>query len=126
YIIIGEAEQTLLELVENFKQGIFEKINIPGVAFRDNGLTIKTGGRPVMNDLDSLPYPAWDLVNVDQYRDAWMQSSGYFSMNMGTTRGCPFKCNWCAKPIYGNRYNARSPQNVATELKQLQDKYHFD
>jgi radical SAM superfamily enzyme YgiQ (UPF0313 family) len=55
-----------------------------------------------------------------------MKSAGYFSMNMGTTRGCPFKCNWCAKPIYGNRYNSRSPQNVVTELKLLKDKYHFD
>lgn len=126
YIMIGEAEQTLLELITHFKQGEYEKLNIPGVAFRDNGVTIKTGSRPVMNDLDSLPFPAWDLVDVDQYRNAWLQSTGYFSMNMGTTRGCPFKCNWCAKPIYGNRYNARSPEHVATELKQLYEKYHFD
>jgi len=55
-----------------------------------------------------------------------MNSVGYFSMNMGTTRGCPFKCNWCAKPIYGNRYNTRSPQNVVDELKMLKEKYNFD
>jgi radical SAM superfamily enzyme YgiQ (UPF0313 family) len=47
-------------------------------------------------------------------------------MNMGTTRGCPFKCNWCAKPIYGNRYNSRSPQNVVSELKFLKEKYNYD
>ena len=47
-------------------------------------------------------------------------------MNMGTTRGCPFKCNWCAKPIYGNRYNSRSPANVLSELKMLKDKFQFD
>jgi radical SAM superfamily enzyme YgiQ (UPF0313 family) len=45
---------------------------------------------------------------------------------MGTTRGCPFKCNWCAKPIYGNRYNSRSPENVVAELKMLKEKFHFD
>jgi radical SAM superfamily enzyme YgiQ (UPF0313 family) len=55
-----------------------------------------------------------------------MKSAGYFSMNMGTTRGCPFKCNWCAKPIYGNRYNSRSPQNVVAELKMLKARYRFD
>ena len=44
-------------------------------------------------------------------------------MNMGTTRGCPFKCNWCAKPIYGNRYNSRSPGNVVKELQMLKEKY---
>ena len=47
-------------------------------------------------------------------------------MNIGTTRGCPFKCNWCAKPIYGNRYNTRSPKNVVDELKMLKEKYNFD
>ena len=45
---------------------------------------------------------------------------------MATTRGCPFKCNWCAKPIYGNRYNSRSPQNVVAELKMLKEKFNFD
>lgn len=56
----------------------------------------------------------------------WLKHAGYFSMNMGTTRGCPFKCNWCAKPIYGNRYNTRSPENVVTELKMLKEKFRFD
>lgn len=125
-IIIGEAEQTLLELVLaiNNKEEINE--STLGIAFMRNGNTIKTVARPVMHDLDSLPFPAWDLIDVGQYRKAWLQSSGYFSINMGTTRGCPFKCNWCAKPIYGNRYNARSPENVVTELKLLNERYQFD
>jgi radical SAM superfamily enzyme YgiQ (UPF0313 family) len=45
---------------------------------------------------------------------------------MGTTRGCPYKCNWCAKPIYGNRYNSRSPENAVAEIKMLYEKYRFD
>jgi radical SAM superfamily enzyme YgiQ (UPF0313 family) len=55
-----------------------------------------------------------------------MKRAGYFSMNMATTRGCPFKCNWCAKPIYGNRYNSRSPENVVNELIMLKGKFNFD
>jgi radical SAM superfamily enzyme YgiQ (UPF0313 family) len=47
-------------------------------------------------------------------------------MNMVTTRGCPFKCNWCAKPIYGNRYNCHSPEYVANELRDLKDRYRPD
>ena len=47
-------------------------------------------------------------------------------MNMVTTRGCPYHCNWCAKPIWGQRYNTRSPENVAAELKWLKDTYHPD
>jgi radical SAM superfamily enzyme YgiQ (UPF0313 family) len=56
----------------------------------------------------------------------WMRNKGYFSLNMATTRGCPFKCNWCAKPIYGNRYNSRSPRNVVDELIFLKEKFAFD
>jgi anaerobic magnesium-protoporphyrin IX monomethyl ester cyclase len=80
----------------------------------------------VMKDLDALPFPAWDLIDITPYRAMWLKSSGYFSLNMATTRGCPFKCNWCAKPIYGNRYNSRSPENVVQELKILQSAFQFD
>jgi anaerobic magnesium-protoporphyrin IX monomethyl ester cyclase len=126
FVILGEAEQTLLELVTDIAAGKLEHSSIQGLTFKKDGGIFKTPKRAVMTQLDELPFPAWDLVDVEQYKQAWLQSSGYFSINMGTTRGCPYKCNWCAKPIYGNRYNARSPLNVATELKQLQDKYGFD
>ncbi|HEX2682734.1 MAG TPA: radical SAM protein, partial [Ferruginibacter sp.] len=99
---------------------------IHGLAFKQNNAVVKTAGRPVTKDLDALPFPAWDLVEIEPYRNMWLKHAGYFSMNMGTTRGCPFKCNWCAKPIYGNRYNSRSPEHVITELKLLKAKYNFD
>ena len=79
-----------------------------------------------MKDLDSLPLPAWDLVSIEPYRQSWLKHAGCFSINIGTTRGCPFKCNWCAKPIYGNRYNSRSPQNVIQEIKLLKEKFQID
>jgi anaerobic magnesium-protoporphyrin IX monomethyl ester cyclase len=63
--------------------------------------------------------PAWDLIDIDSYKKIWMENHGFFSLNIATTRGCPFKCNWCAKPIYGNRYNARSPQKVVDEIEFL-------
>jgi len=126
FIIIGEAEQTLTELVRGFNDGKLVPENVLGVAFRKDGGTLKTPQRPVMTDLDALPNPAWDLIDVDRYRKAWVDTYGYFSMNMGTTRGCPFKCNWCAKPIYGNRYNARSAEKVVAELVELKAKYNFD
>jgi radical SAM superfamily enzyme YgiQ (UPF0313 family) len=125
-IIIGEAENTLLEIADMLKAGKEDWASINGITYRQDGHTVRTAARPVKTDLDSLPFPAWDLIDVEKYRQAWLQSSGYFSMNMGTTRGCPYKCNWCAKPIYGNRYNARSPENVVKELKQLYNKYHFE
>ncbi|MGB8193643.1 MAG: radical SAM protein [Chitinophagaceae bacterium] len=125
FVMLGEAEQTLLELTNALNRN--ESFpGIAGLAYVQDGAVVKTMKRPVMRELDSLPMPAWDLVNMKDYRAMWMKSSGYFSMNMGTTRGCPFKCNWCAKPIYGNRYNSRSPEHVINELKWLKEKFAFD
>ncbi len=126
FVLIGEAERTLLELLNEYNREDKNYTSVQGLAFIHNGSPIKTTARNVIRDLDSLPFPAWDIINIEPYRKMWMKSTGYFSMNMGTTRGCPFKCNWCAKPIYGNRYNSRSPQNVVTELRMLKDQYHFD
>jgi len=126
FILLGEGEQTLLELINGIRDGREDFSGMPGLAFLQNKLPIKSPARVVMKDLDSLPLPAWDLVEMGDYRDMWMKHHGYFSLNIGTTRGCPFKCNWCAKPIYGNRYHARSPQHVVEELKMLKQRFGFD
>src|SRR5688572_192261 len=126
FILLGEAEQSLLDLVNHIKEAQKNFISIPGIAFMQNEAVVKTVKRSLMNDLDTLPFPAWDLVDIEPYRQMWMKHAGYFSINLATTRGCPFKCNWCAKPIYGNRYNSRSPENVVQELKMLKQKFVFD
>lgn len=126
FIIMGEAELTLLELINSISNNENNVGQISGLAYLDKGVVVTTGKRKVMNDLDDLPFPAWDIIDMEPYRKSWLEHAGYFSMNMATTRGCPFKCNWCAKPIYGNRYNCRSPQNVVEELLMLKSKYNFD
>lgn len=126
FILIGEAEITLLEIIQTIENKQTDFSTIPGLAFNDEGTIRRTTSRPVMKDLDSLPLPAWDLLNIEPYKKLWQKNAGYFSINVGTTRGCPYKCNWCAKPIYGNRYNARSVVNVVLELKLLKEKFSFD
>lgn len=126
FILIGEGEMTLAELVDTISNNQNNFSTIQGLAYKDNSNLVKTQRRNVIKELDSLPLPAWDLVDIVPYRNSWIKSSGYFSINLGTTRGCPFKCNWCAKPIYGNRYNSRSPQNVVAELKMLKERFNFD
>jgi anaerobic magnesium-protoporphyrin IX monomethyl ester cyclase len=79
----------------------------------------RTATRPPLRDLDSLPLPAWDLVDVEVYRALWRAAHGRFSWNMAASRGCPFGCNWCAKPLFGRRYAQRSPREVAAELGRL-------
>ncbi len=119
FIVIGEGENTLKELLLALEENNFSPDQIDGIAFSQNGTVVKTKKREILRELDSLPMPAWDLVDIEKYKKIWMENHGYFSLNIATTRGCPFKCNWCAKPIYGNRYNSRSPENVADEIEYL-------
>lgn len=119
FVIIGEGETTLKELINVIEKGENDFRKIDGLAFKEKTEVIKTTPRQIIKELDSFPMPAWDLVDISSYKKIWMESHGYFSLNIATTRGCPFKCNWCAKPIYGNRYNSRSPQKVAEEIESL-------
>jgi len=119
-VIKGEAEQTLWEIVE----GKTALENIQGIAYTHQGQVYTTSKREIIKNLDTLPIPAWDLVDVDAYKQIWEKHHGYFMLNIATTRGCPYKCNWCAKPIYGNRYNVRSPERVVEEIQMLTERYN--
>ena len=124
YCLLGEGEETLIELLNQLSAGRkAEAEQIIGLASRN---TLRPSHRPDITDLDKLPFPAWDLVDVEKYRSIWLKRHGYFSMNMVTTRGCPYHCNWCAKPIWGQRYNSRSPENVAGEMKWLKENFAPD
>jgi anaerobic magnesium-protoporphyrin IX monomethyl ester cyclase len=70
--------------------------------------------------------PAWDLVDIEKYRRAWRGAHGYFSLNMASSRGCSFRCNWCAKPIWGNQYLQRPAREVAAEMLHLRRHYRPD
>lgn len=122
YCILGEGEETLVELLDQLSAGK-DTGQIVGVA---SSYTLQVSRRPDITNLDKLPFPAWDLVDIEKYRSLWLKHHGYFSMNMVTTRGCPYHCNWCAKPIWGQRYNSRSPENVAAEMKWIKETFAPD
>ncbi|MBV6401091.1 MAG: Anaerobic magnesium-protoporphyrin IX monomethyl ester cyclase [Anaerolineales bacterium] len=140
YCILGEGEETLLELLNQLSTGKEAGLeSILGLAYKSpvsnlqspilqfsNPPFLSTPRRPDITNLDSLPFPAWDLVDIEKYRSLWLQHHGYFSMNMVTTRGCPYHCNWCAKPIWGQRYNSRSPENVVAEMKWIKENFAPD
>ena len=140
FVLLGEGEATLAELLDVLNGRSSAPLNeILGLAYHvdsDGGPLLKAPAqprevrrnprRPDIKDLEALPFPAWDLVDVERYRRIWQERHGYYSMNMVTTRGCPYHCNWCAKPIWGQRYNSRSPENVVAEIKWLQEQYQPD
>lgn len=123
YALVGEADHSLVELVDSLSGQSAQPLDtIAGLVLPDvtapGGLR-RTARREPERHPDSFPLPAWDLVNVARYRRAWQEAHGFFSLNMVTTRGCPFHCNWCAKPIWGQRYAMRSPEGVAEEMALL-------
>jgi radical SAM superfamily enzyme YgiQ (UPF0313 family) len=89
----------------------------------ETGALAETAHRPLTRNLDLLPFPARDLIDANQYRSAWRVAHGYFSLNIVASRGCPYRCNWCAKPIYGDSFAVRSASSVAEEMRRL--KYDF-
>jgi anaerobic magnesium-protoporphyrin IX monomethyl ester cyclase len=125
-VILGEGEITLADLAGRMLAGL-PIGDVAGIAYLDEGCGVRrTASRPFITALDDLPYPAWDLVDIDRYRRIWRARHGYYSINLATTRGCPYHCNWCAKPIYGQRYAVRSPRAVAAEIAWLRERFAPD
>jgi len=117
-VILGEGELTLREVAAVVVGGSPRALDeIAGLCLRGpDGKPQRTAARPFLRDLDSLPRPAFDLVDMERYRRIWVDRHGHYSTNLVTTRGCPYHCNWCAKPIYGQRYAVRGPEAVADEM----------
>lgn len=119
-VLTGEAEWTLLEVSNCLLRGKRDFDGIPGLVFRDAwGSLRRSAPRPLMRDIDVLPLPARHLIDMAPYAEAWRKAHGRFSTNLVASRGCPFRCNWCAKPIYGNTFHVRSAASVAEEMRQL-------
>lgn len=92
-----------------------------GIAFAQG----RAGATPLPSH-EHATLPAWDLVDLRKYRDVWRNAHGIFSLNMAASRGCSFRCNWCAKPIWGNRYLQRPAVDVAAEMAHLKRAYAPD
>lgn len=123
FILCGEAEQNLLQLCLSLLRS--QKIgDIDGLITRGASGQImrSTIGNPKNPHWVELPEAARDLIDLEPYRKAWVDAHGHFSTNVVASRGCPYQCNWCAKPISGNKFQLRSASEVASEIGML--KHH--
>jgi len=122
YVLCGEAEDALVRLCRSILDAE-EVPELDGLAKLDrHGRMVRSSERLSKNlAWSELPLPARDLVDMEPYRKAWVDAHGYFSANMVSSRGCPYKCNWCAKPISGNKFHLRSAAAVAEEMKLLKE-----
>ena len=128
-VVLGEGEQTMLEIVTAFKKGEgFSEIN--GIAYKErNGLShdnlnedrnnriILNPARPFIPNLDSIPLPARDLFENNQYIAYYKNAFGYAATSLVTSRGCPFNCDFCSKPVFGETVRMRSYGNVVDEIE---------
>ncbi|HEX3422619.1 MAG TPA: radical SAM protein [Sphingomicrobium sp.] len=120
-IVVGEGEMGMLDVANHWADRNGVLTDIHGLILPGAGQAQPTRSRRPQQDLDCLPHPAWDLLDIDAYRSAWVSAHHEFSWNIATSRGCPYACNWCAKPTFGRRYSVRSPEDVALEMQRLRE-----
>lgn len=125
-VVRGEGEMTTLEVCRALEKGKKGLEDIAGISWRIDGHIRNNPSRPQIQNLDHLPYPAFHLVPYEQYNFSLeVPGWGTFpAVNMITSRGCPFCCNFCATPVHwGGEVRMRSPKNVVDEIESLKQKY---
>ncbi|MCB9739795.1 MAG: B12-binding domain-containing radical SAM protein [Deltaproteobacteria bacterium] len=126
-VLVGEGDDTLADLLARGwdKDPVDADVaaTLAGLCFRRGGELVRTPRRATIKAMDALPWPAWDLCDLDHYRRIWKERHGRFSLNLVSTRGCPYHCNWCAKPIWGQRYAMHSPEQAAVLATHLRETF---
>jgi radical SAM superfamily enzyme YgiQ (UPF0313 family) len=137
-VVRGEGEHAILEILAAFGlhpqgQGTPKKpsdealANIPGVSFLNSEVRHQRAkDRPASKSMDQLPAPAYDLIDLDIYVAEWRRVHGYASLQFMTSRGCPFSCTWCARPIFGRKYRQYSASRAADEVEHLVKRYGIE
>jgi anaerobic magnesium-protoporphyrin IX monomethyl ester cyclase len=120
-VVRGEGEQTMLELLQAFRDGSALE-TIPGIVYRtdpgwpDKGRLVYTPERKFMKELDRIPFPARALLPNESYIRQGRKKYGYSITTVMSTRGCPYRCEFCSNVVFGSSYRERSPENVVDEI----------
>lgn len=122
-VVRGEGEQTLLDLLS---QQDGDLAGVSGIAYLADGELIQTADRDPLWDLDALPLPARDLIDITPYLNAWREAHGYTSMTLAVSRGCPYGCEYCQNYTSNVHFRRRSIRNVVDEMKYLEETYRPD
>ena len=123
-VVMGEGEETIVDLANHSTDTIHNLDEVKGIFYKDlkNGNLKTTQKRPLIKDLDTLPFPARHLVPFDSYGASKEQTGGII-----TSRGCVYNCNYCSSSlIMGKKFRSRSPDNVVDEIEELIDQYQIN
>ena len=113
-VVLGEGENTLEELLPALRdRGPHRLHGVAGTVFRDeDGAVVHNDPRDKVHDIDSLPWPDREAIDMQQYVDTWRTHHGMGSVNLITARGCPYKCNWCSHAVFGYSHRRRRPDRL--------------
>jgi radical SAM superfamily enzyme YgiQ (UPF0313 family) len=122
--VIGEGEETMRELINSIKEGK-EISGIPGIIFRERDSIIKTVPRIFLDDLDKLPFPAWDLLLdfPNKYHPPPFRFKRLPAAYIVTTRGCPYKCIFCDRSVFGNTCRGHSAEYILELIEYLYNRF---
>ena len=129
--LIGEGLSALLQIIPRLDgapdaDSVDLVRGLAGIASLNGGQVSTGSGSKAMPLAPDVGLAAWDLVDMERYRAVWLKAHGHFSLNMAASRGCPFRCAWCAKPIWGNQYLQRDADEVAAEMAHLKRSFNPD
>jgi len=118
-VAVGEGEHTMMELVHAVEDHR-SLSKIRGIVYKnDHDQIVQTPPRELIEDLDSVPFPARDLFDNPVYKKHYLEKFGYTTTSLLTSRGCPFNCDFCSRAVFGNRLRTRSAQNVVDEIESV-------
>jgi len=119
-VVIGEGEEAVLDILKSLDKGE-SPLKVDGICYKDekNGDIIKTSSRTPRKDINTYPIPARELFDHDAYKDYFRKHHGYTITSMITSRGCPFNCDFCSRPVFGTSFRSRSPTNIVDEIETI-------
>lgn len=126
FIVIGEGEQTTLELINELNKDKPDFTTIHGIAFKQKEQIIYTAERSKLKNIDELPFPNREGIDLFSYLEAWKKFHGKNAISISTMRGCPYTCKWCSRAVYGLSYRRRSAKNVVDEMVYIKKTYNPD
>jgi anaerobic magnesium-protoporphyrin IX monomethyl ester cyclase len=117
-VVIGEGEKTMVELADSVARGVGFSV-VRGLVYKDGKSIVHTEPREFIEDLDSLAFPSRELFDNEAYKKYYLDRFGYSTSAMITSRGCPFSCDFCSRPIFGTEIRSRSVSSIVDEVEEI-------
>ena len=115
-VVVGEGEETMLELAHATQSGM-DLRNVRGIALKEKNRMKMTPHRSYIHSLDAIPFPSREFFDNAAYKNYYLKNFGYTTTSIITSRGCPFKCDFCSRPVFGNRFRSRTAVNIVDEVE---------